>query len=80
MSSFIAHTSVDCHHAFDLRPAAGTRDDEVARLLGLGATEIDDRREENGAGWRVLTDPEGNEFCVLRSDAELSRDTRTMGD
>ena len=38
--------------------------------LGLGATLVADRREPDGAGWAVLADPEGNEFCVLRSEAE----------
>ena len=56
----------------DLRPAAGTRDDEVARLRGLGAREVDDRRTEDGRGWVVLADPEGNEFCILRSEAEVA--------
>ena len=57
---------------FDLRPADGTRDEEVARLLAIGATQVDDQREVrgDGTGWMVLVDPEGNEFCVLRSDAE----------
>jgi catechol 2,3-dioxygenase-like lactoylglutathione lyase family enzyme len=126
MTSFISHTSIDCHDAYalsewwkqvlgyvdiaddpnepghvecaivpadadgpdllfievpegkqvknrlhlDLRPADGTRDQEVERLVGIGAAVVDDRREENGTGWVVLADPEGNEFCVLRSDAE----------
>jgi hypothetical protein len=39
------------------------RDAEVARLVGLGATEID-RHEEYGHAWTVMNDPEGNEFCV----------------
>lgn len=47
-----------------------TRDDEVARLLGLGATEVADHRRPDGTGWVVLADPEGNEFCVERSRAE----------
>jgi hypothetical protein len=47
-----------------------TRDDEVARLLGVGATLVDDRRRPDGRGWVVLADPEGNEFCVERSAAE----------
>ncbi len=57
---------------FDLRPVDGTRDEEVARLLAIGATQVDDQREVrgDGTGWMVLADPEGNEFCVLRSDAE----------
>lgn len=46
------------------------RDREVERLLGLGATMYDDRRTPDGKGWAVLQDPEGNEFCVLRSAAE----------
>ncbi|PWK45032.1 hypothetical protein BC793_1114 [Actinoplanes xinjiangensis] len=54
----------------DLRPVAGTRDTELARLLSLGATEVTDLRKPNGGGWVVLADPEGNEFCILRSEAE----------
>ena len=26
--------------------------------------------DEDGTGWAVLADPEGNEFCVVRSQAE----------
>jgi predicted enzyme related to lactoylglutathione lyase len=55
---------------FDLVPAEGTRDEELARLLDLGATVVDDLRRPEGPGWVVLADPEGNEFCILRSDAE----------
>ena len=57
---------------FDLRPTDGTRDEEVARLQSIGASFVDDQREirGDGTGWVVLADPEGNEFCVLRSDAE----------
>jgi hypothetical protein len=56
----------------DLRPTDRTRDEEVERLLGIGATHLDDQREirGDGTGWVVLGDPEGNEFCILRSDAE----------
>jgi predicted enzyme related to lactoylglutathione lyase len=53
----------------DLTPDT-TRAEEVARLTALGATVIDDRTRPDGAGWVVLQDPEGNEFCVERSDAE----------
>jgi hypothetical protein len=55
----------------DLRPSAGTRDEELERLRGLGARELEDRRREDGSGWVVLADPEGNEFCLLRSEAEV---------
>ncbi|AYF26147.1 glyoxalase [Micromonospora tulbaghiae] len=56
----------------DLRPVEGTRDEELARLTGLGATVVADRRSSDGTGWVVLADPEGNEFCILRSDAEVA--------
>jgi hypothetical protein len=55
---------------FDLCPREGTRDEELARLLGLGATEVQDLRRPDGTGWVTLADPEGNEFCILRSEAE----------
>ena len=35
---------------FDLRPRAGTRDEELARLLEHGATQVADRRSSSG-GW-----------------------------
>jgi len=129
MTSFIAHTAVDCHNAYelsewwkqvlayadlpgdpnlpgheecmildpdtghrllfievpdekgvknrlhlDLRPRTGGRDAEVERVLALGATEVADHRGKYGpgTGWVTLADPEGNEFCVLRSEAELA--------
>jgi catechol 2,3-dioxygenase-like lactoylglutathione lyase family enzyme len=39
------------------------REGEVERILGLGATRVDDH-DEYGVRWTVLADPEGNEFCV----------------
>jgi hypothetical protein len=58
----------------DLRPRAATRDEELDTLLAHGATFIDDHRGAHGpgTGWVVLGDPEGNEFCILRSDAEVA--------
>jgi hypothetical protein len=57
---------------FDLWPTDGTMDEEVDRLLALGATMHQDLRGHHGpgTGWATLADPEGNEFCVLRSEAE----------
>ncbi|MFF7443907.1 VOC family protein [Streptomyces sp. NPDC008122] len=52
-----------------LRPET-SRDQEVERLLGLGAAFVADHRNPDGTGWAVLADPEGNEFCVLRSDSD----------
>lgn len=40
----------------DLKPAEGTRDMELARLLELGACQVDDRRRPHGSGWVVLAD------------------------
>jgi hypothetical protein len=64
---------------FDLQPRTGTRDDEVARVVGLGAVEIDDQRNHHapGIGWVVLQDPEGNEFCILRSAEERAANPMT---
>lgn len=58
---------------FDLQPQDRTRDEEVDRLLALGATVVDDQRTGDGLGWVVFADPEGNEFCVERSSAERER-------
>ena len=55
----------------DLRPHR-LRDDEVEHLLDEGATIVADHRKPDGAGWVVMADPEGNEFCVERSEAERS--------
>ena len=57
----------------DLVPTDRTRDEEIERVLGLGAAAVADRRNPDGTGWMVLADPEGNEFCIVRSDAERVR-------
>ena len=54
----------------DLEPTDRTRDEEIERVLGLGASPVLDLRKDDGSGWLVLSDPEGNEFCILRSQAE----------
>jgi catechol 2,3-dioxygenase-like lactoylglutathione lyase family enzyme len=45
------------------------RADEVARLVGLGATSVADG-DEQGYRWTVLLDPEGNELCVVEQAAD----------
>jgi predicted enzyme related to lactoylglutathione lyase len=42
----------------------GDREAEVDRLLGLGAQHVNIGQGRE-VPWVVLTDPEGNEFCVL---------------
>lgn len=54
----------------DLKPVDRTREEEIARVVDLGATEVADRRNADGTGWMVLADPAGNHFCILRSDDE----------
>ena len=54
----------------DLVPTDRTRDQELERVLGLGASLVADHRRPDGTGWVVLADPEGNEFCIERSAAE----------
>jgi hypothetical protein len=54
----------------DLQPQDHSRDEEIERLLSLGAKLIEDLRRPDGRGWAVMIDIEGNEFCVERSPAE----------
>ncbi len=49
----------------DISPVDQGQDEEVDRLLALGARHVDIGQGEQH--WVVLADPEGNEFCVLRS-------------
>ena len=53
----------------DVSPVGCDRDEEVARLEGLGATRVDVGQGDQP--WVVLADPEGNEFCVLGRRADL---------
>ena len=39
---------------------------EVERLIGLGATRVDDWDYEDDADYVVLADPDGNPFCVVQ--------------
>jgi len=48
----------------DVRPHGTDQQQEVDRLLSLGASYTDVGQDED-VSWIVLADPEGNEFCVL---------------
>jgi hypothetical protein len=48
----------------DVNPADREQDEEVRRLLDLGARHAD-VGQTGDESWVVLADPEGNEFCVL---------------
>ncbi|WP_405062589.1 VOC family protein [Kribbella sp. NBC_01505] len=54
----------------DWVPTERSRDEEVERLLGFGASIHEDHRTPEGPGWVTMLDPEQNEFCVERSEAE----------
>ncbi|MGH3327181.1 MAG: VOC family protein [Streptomycetales bacterium] len=47
----------------DINPTDREQDEEVHRLLDLGARHADIGQGDES--WVVLADPEGNEFCVL---------------
>jgi predicted enzyme related to lactoylglutathione lyase len=54
----------------DIGSPTRTRDEEVERIRELGAKVVADHRDPDGSGWVVMADPEGNEFCVERGEAE----------
>lgn len=56
----------------DLRAKDCTRDEELQRLLDLGAVPVDVGQADD-ASWTVLADPEGNEFCLLDATVEEVR-------
>jgi catechol 2,3-dioxygenase-like lactoylglutathione lyase family enzyme len=50
----------------DVNPTDRDQDAELARLLAAGARLVDIGQPAD-ASWHVLADPEGNEFCLLKS-------------
>ncbi|MFG1793168.1 VOC family protein [Nocardia sp. NPDC049149] len=50
----------------DLNATDRDQDAELARLLALGAVPAD-VGQSGTESWHVLADPEGNEFCLLRT-------------
>lgn len=54
----------------DVQPQASSRDEMVQRALSLGARRLSDQRRDDGSGWVVMADPEGNAFCIEMSAAE----------
>jgi len=51
----------------DITPIDRSQEEEVRRLETLGAKRID--IGQGDVHWVVMADPEGNEFCILRSVA-----------
>jgi predicted enzyme related to lactoylglutathione lyase len=56
----------------DLTSSAQDRDQEIERLVALGARRVD-IGQTGAESWTVLADPEGNEFCVIRPKDTLTR-------
>ena len=56
----------------DLTSSAQDRDQEIERLLALGACRAD-VGQTGEESWTVLADPEGNEFRVIRPKETLIR-------
>jgi hypothetical protein len=56
----------------DLTSSAKDRDQEIERLLALGARRVD-IGQTSTESWSVLADPKGNEFCVIRPKKTLTR-------
>ncbi len=52
----------------DVRAAGSSAEQELERLLALGARRVDVGQEPE-VSWAVLADPEGNEFCLLGTRA-----------
>ncbi|MFF9899070.1 VOC family protein [Streptomyces longispororuber] len=50
----------------DVNPTDRDQDAELERLLALGARPAD-VGQTGAESWHTLADPEGNEFCLLRS-------------
>jgi len=53
----------------DVNATDRTQDEELDRLLALGAARVDVGQGplSDTMTWHVLADPEGNEFCLLAS-------------
>ncbi|NIZ93455.1 VOC family protein [Kineococcus rubinsiae] len=50
----------------DVSPTDRDQAEELQRLLDLGARRVDIGQRDTDS-WHVLADPEGNEFCLLRT-------------
>ena len=56
----------------DLRADGTSTAEELDRLLALGARRTD-VGQPPGVSWVVLSDPEGNEFCLLSRTAQQAQ-------
>ena len=59
----------------DVNPVGCDQDEELQRLLALGAVRRDVGQGDD-VSWVVLADPEGNELCLLRRTVEAAPPAR----
>jgi hypothetical protein len=59
-------TESDAPHRHHLDLFSEDQAAEVERLLELGADAVDDWEYEDDADYVVLSDPDGNRFCVVQ--------------
>ena len=53
----------------DVHPPVGTAEEHLRRLEGLGGRRVGNWVAEiKGIRWQVMTDPAGNEVCVVDDD------------
>jgi hypothetical protein len=65
ISLMLSETPVQEKPRVHLDLYSDTPDDEIERLLGLGATRVDWADYPPDADFTVLADTEGNRFCVI---------------
>jgi hypothetical protein len=67
---FLSATADEKRHKnrmhLDICPVGTTQEEEVSRLVALGARPVDIGQGED-VSWVVMEDPVGNEFCVMRT-------------
>lgn len=72
IASVLERKAVKNRLHFDLRADGSSADEEIDRLLKLGARRVDVGQPAD-VSWTVLADPEGNEFCVLAGSVQEVR-------
>jgi len=65
LSLDLRHSAVQVPPRIHLDLYAEDQTREVARLIGLGATEVQWDKRPLDADYVILADPEGNRFCVV---------------
>jgi hypothetical protein len=60
----------------DVSPVGCDQNEELQRLLSLGATPADVGQGDD-VSWVVLADPEGNELCLLRRPVEQATSSQS---